>query len=804
MKRILSLMLLLLTLLSTSVMADNKKVIKSVDLVLDLDRLRPNMLLSDAETLALKEANTAYGDLAKAGVITVQSISWDGEFGEDKEGYPTLKPGYTYQAFIQICINPDSEYTTAYHQHKNGDYLLDPKDFSGSINGKAVQMRQYCAPYFPTFEFTATVPGGKKNADGTLKKEDLFDDYVANKKRSRSLPSAITPQEADELWWKKNAFPTIRITDDGSFRKLLGEPVVTSEGNSYEDMKELWVTSVIVDLDNTVKQTYFDYSDLIEGAATQYSGLDNLREIWLSNKVDAVKFIQDLNSAIVDKLFPKARNYNGESSKMFTADATLYVPEKYTQAVLKALTMDPTEPVYTVRFYAGTDVDAAIKAGKSATKVLPCTKHKFTQKMEAADRICQYPRCPNIPARYYYSCAICGKCERNKAHTFQTMQGFHPMELDLATDQAYAGVNAAGEHIYFRSCIYCGMSDNYHQLHLTAYDLKMAGVDGSLTDYQVLTKQNLEARIREVRLYTTPQPQMFAMPKKSTAKMNVWAQDGVNRALCDNLIDESLFGNDYTQPIDRNQLTSVTTLLVKEMTGKDASAEAIGLTDAALPKNGAVTRQELAAYIYRALRYIEQHSSYAYSDYDSRLSKFTDNAQVKDWAKEAVDFTTALEIIDPKTKTTLAPGETCSIELALVTAERSIYAHKTGWYQVKARGEEDSRICDAGKKENIIIGSSTFTHGDRFWVHRMQNDIEDKYDQKLAIDEPYTGFRCYVSNKFFHPIRSKVDKSNKNSKGKNSGSAKSSSNNDSKKSGKKKSSGKNIVKKGLGFLKSLM
>lgn len=802
MKRILSLTLLLLALFSTAAMAANKKVIKSVDIV--IDGLRPNMLLSDAEVLALKEAKTAYGDLAKAGVITMNEITWDGEFGEDKDGNPTMKPGYTYQGILQIVINPDSEYATDYHQNKNGEYLLDPKDFSASINGKAVQMRQYCAPYFPTFEFSATVPGGKKNANGTLEKEDLLDDYVANKKRFRSLPSAITPQEADELWVKKNAFPTIRVTDDGSFWKMLGEPVVTSEGNSYKGMRQLWVTSVIVDLDNTASQSSRDYEYLINAAGTEFSGLDNLREIWLSDKVDAVKFIQDLNSAIVDKLFPLARNYEGESSKMLTGNATLYIPAKYTQAALKALTMDPTEPVYTVRTYTGTDVDAAIAAGKSSTKTLPCVKHKFTQKITAADRICQYPRCPDVPGLYYYSCAICGKCERNKAHTYKEGHGFHPMELDLATDQAYAGVNAAGEHIFFRSCIYCGMSDNYHELHLTAYDLKMAGVDGTLAEYQTLMKQQLETRIRNVRMYTTPQPQMFALPKKSTAKISTWAQDGVNRALCDNLIDESLFGNDYTQPIDRNQLTSVTTLLVKEMTGKDASAEAIGLNDAALPKNGAVTRQELAAYIYRALRYIEQHSSYAYSDYDSRLSKFTDNAQVKDWAKEAVDFTTALEIIDPKTKTTLAPGETCSIELALVTAERSIYAHKTGWYQVKARGEEDSRICDAGKKENIIIGSSTFTHGDRFWVHRMQNDIEDAYDQKLAIDEPYTGFRCYVSNKFFHPIRSKVDKSNKNSKGKNSGSSKSSSNNDSKKSGKKKSGAKGALKKGLGFLKSLM
>ena len=42
---------------------------------------------------------------------------------------------------------------------------------------------------------------------------------------------------------------------------------------------------------------------------------------------------------------------------------------------------------------------------------------------------------------------------------------------------------------------------------------------------------------------------------------DVWAQDGVNRALCDNLIDDAVLGNDYTKPVTREQLRSIMTLL---------------------------------------------------------------------------------------------------------------------------------------------------------------------------------------------------------------------------------------------------
>ena len=328
------------------------------------------------------------------------------------------------------------------------------------------------------------------------------------------------------------------------------------------------------------------------------------------------------------------------------------------------------------------------------------------------------------------------------------------MNEDIANDQAYIGVNAAGEHLYWKSCIYCGISHSYHMKHLTLRDQKMMGMDGSFEDFKVSTLESMKSTENMCLLETElPSDEMFILPRKSEAKMSVWAQDGVNRALCDNLIDDAVLGNDYTKPVTRKQLRSIITLLVKEMSGKDASASAIGLDDAALPQSGSVTRQELAAYIHRALLYLEQNTELAYSEYESRLPKYTDHAQIKAWAKEPMAFCNALELIDPKTATTLAPNEVCTIEFALTTAERATMAHRTGWYQAVSTGELEDFYSAAGERNHYTF-VSTFGNGDRIWASRVKNGMYNS----LPTIEPFTGSRCFVDAQALHPIRTKMGK----------------------------------------------
>lgn len=761
-----------------------KKKIKSVEITMDAPT--PGMDLEDAEKLALKAVNTAYGDLFKSGVITLREISWDGEFGENKKGYPTLKAGYPYIATIQIMIDTNGDYQTDYVM-KDGDYVLSPENFKATVNGMPARLLT-SAPYFPIMQVTFTIPGGN---GGPLKKDHHFLDYDVLKKEYRSTLPYISRKEADEVYPHSHPLDVLVVDKIDKLYEFMHEKYISSSGHAYQNHNTLLMTKMIIDVSNGAEN--HNISEFARTLGGPYSTTFNLKEVWLSPKVDAVKYVKDLNEATVDRLSKWGRRYMEQSTKLYTAKGTLFIPESAGKAVLDCLALDATEPTYTIRTYRG-DVFEAQKAGVAATKLLTCTKHVFTAKIEAADRVCQYNTCKQ-PFKWFYSCKVCGKCERNKAHTFSGGTGaevleWHSMGEDIANDQAYIGVNAAGEHLYWKSCVYCGISHSYHMKHLVPRDQKMMGMDGTFEQYKAGMLENLKSTENMCLLQTTlPSDEMFIMPRKSEAKMSVWAQDGVNRALCDNLIDDAVLGNDYTKPVTREQLRSIMTLLVKEMSGKDASASAIGLDDATLPKSGSVTRQELAAYIHRTLLYLEQNSELAYSEYESRLPKYTDHTQIKEWAKEPMAFCNALEVIDPKTATTLAPNEVCTIEFALTTAERATMAHRTGWYQAVSPGELEDFLSPIGERNHYTF-VSTFGNCDRIWASRVTNGMY----KFLPTTEPFTGARCYVDARALHPIRAKMGKGYMKNSNEGIAAVKKIVGGDKKKAKKK---GSDIVKKGV-------
>lgn len=761
-----------------------KKKIKSVEITMDAPT--PGMELENAEKLALKAVNTAYGDLFKSGVITLRDISWDGEFGENKKGYPTLKAGYPYIATIQIMIDTNGDYQTDYVM-KDGDYVLSPENFKATVNGMPARLLT-SAPYFPIMQVTFTIPGGN---GGPLKKDHHFLDYDVLKKEYRSTLPYISRKEADEVYPHNHPLDVLVIDKSDMLYEFMHEKYISSSGHAYKNHNTLLMTKMIIDISNGSDNN--NISEFAETLGGPYSTIFNLKEVWLSPKVDAVKYVKDLNEATVDRLSKWGRRYMGQSTKLYTAKGTLFIPENAGKAVLDCLALDATEPTYTIRTYRG-DVFEAQKAGVAATKLLTCTKHVFTAKIEAADRVCQYNTCKQ-PFKWFYSCKVCGKCERNKAHTLSGGTGaevleWHSMGEDIANDQAYIGVNAAGEHLYWKSCVYCGISHSYHMKHLVPRDQKMMGMDGTFEQYKAGMLESLKSTENMCLLQTTlPSDEMFILPRKSEAKMSVWAQDGVNRALCDNLIDDAVLGNDYTKPVTREQLRSIMTLLVKEMSGKDASASAIGLDDATLPKSGSVTRQELAAYIHRTLLYLEQNSELAYSEYESRLPKYTDHTQIKEWAKEPMAFCNALEVIDPKTATTLAPNEVCTIEFALTTAERATMAHRTGWYQAVSPGELEDFLSPIGERNHYTF-VSTFGNCDRIWASRVTNGMY----KFLPTTEPFTGARCYVDARALHPIRAKMGKGYMKNSNEGIAAVKKIVGGDKKKAKKK---GSDIVKKGV-------
>ena len=484
---------------------------------------------------------------------------------------------------------------------------------------------------------------------------------------------------------------------------------------------------------------------------------------------------------------------------MFLAgDATLCVPASQGEAVKALMAKHAKFPPYTVRTYTGNVADAQ-KAGLKATKN-PCTKHNFVAKIMTADRQVQYYTCKQDP-KLYYSCSICGLCERNPKHTYQLsekdkefLSGVHYFEANLATDQAYVGTNAAGEHIYWQSCIWCGMSSNYEQRHLTEKHRRAAGFDGTLPLFRKHMEANLNMCEDDAKLATTPQPDMFTLPVRSTAKKSVWAEDEVNRALCDNLIDEQLLGADYTLTATRQQVASIALKLIKEMTEKDADEDKLNLfadiTDGKPDMTATVTRQEMATLIYRAMRYIEQHSKYTYTDYNSNLAAYTDSPQLKECAKEPMAFMEALELIDPVTKTTMAPDAPCSIELALATAERATMAQHTGWAQTVSDDDKVAFITNHTRHDalstlpqNVGPIGSTLGFNERVWVYRMKGN-----NGSTEVKDIYTGQHLYFDDRYLHPVRWRAS-SFANTKQKV---------NNVRNKNKKKS---NTLKKGLGILK---
>lgn len=742
---------------SVETIAEAKYKVKSIDLTIDLPK--GGMLLEDGEKVAITSAKTAFGDLFEKGIISLYDLTWDGEFDTSDDGMPKFKAGYSYTANIKLMLDTNGPYVCNYEM-RYGDYYLDDTMLKVTVNGKPANVR-ISAPYFPGFNVVLTVPGGK---GGKLEKEDLLFDYTANKKKNRATKTPYTTAAADAACGAMHPHDVVTVTtmDDLSM---------------FKDENRVFLTKVILDTND--KETYIRFAETL---SYFMNGYYNLKEVWLSDKVDALAFVKALNEGMRSKLDPDVYTYFSHSTMFFTGEATLCIPAKSAAEVKALLAKSIYVPCYTVKTYTG-DVFQKQKGGVEAAQDL-CTKHNFiSDKILAADRVMRYSDCRQ-PWQRYYSCSICGKCERNPNHTFSIVKTkqdkadydkvHHCFRANLATEQAYVGTNAAGEHVYWQSCIWCGMSYNYDMHHLTEAHVRTAGNSASLPLYRKHMEALLEMRESDAKIHTTPQPDMFTLPARSTAKMSTWAQDEVNRALCDNLIDEQLLGNDYTTVATRLQVVSIAVRLAEEMIGKpieaakktmyrDCDDEYVrkacamelmeGIADDEFAPSANVTRQEMAALIYRAMRYVEKNSKYTYTDYESHLSAYTDCGQLNEWAKEPMAFMEALELIDPTAPSAMSPQGNCSLELALVTAERATMAQHTGWAQVIGVGEKDEFISLVSTNDALGFmpgapSSSTLGYSDRVWVYRQKGAVATP-----VIKDHFTGQKLYFNGEFLRPVR---------------------------------------------------
>lgn len=753
----------------TNAVAQKKPVIKSVDMTIPIPK--PGESLFDAREFQLTSAKTEYGDLAADGEISVAELDWIGDFNTNDDGDMFFRDGFNYKVRLKFMINPDGKYTTDY-VFTGKDYYIDGSRIKATVNGMDVKVLN-SAPFFIGTEFTVKVGSGGAGSE-RAKAQQQKSDYELNKNSYRASLKAYSTAEADAACPDTNPVDLIVITDDHKPEFYAG---AAPSHTNYLGQDCMRVTKIIVDTEDCYAAGQVNNTVM---------GPYNIKEVWLSDKVDALEFMMGICQAMQGYRDDDTGIYYPTCSMLFHSKrATLFVPEAAVPALLGRVTRSTwrNKLLFAIRTYTG-DVYAAQRTGISATKPF-CTNHVFTDMVAAADKICSYSTC-KVGPRYYFSCKICGECEHNDKHLFTNygpVNGTpellaHEYDQPLANDQAYIGVNAAGHHVWWYSCIWCGHSEGYELRHITKLEWKGSGNEASYAQFCEAMKSNAESQEEEARLVTTVLPGMFILPYKSEAKMSGEFQSAVNFALNDNLLDDNVLGNDYTGPVNHFQLRSLAVRLAEEMLRKEvkvgkklraqfyddysAKAAAMGLLDghfsgADAPADTApATRQDVATIIYRTLRYIENQRRYSYSEYDSRLDSYTDRGSIAPWAEEAAAFMDAFGLVRPSSASSFAPEDVFTIEQAIEVTEKSTHAQQLGWYQARSWGENIGRgyfgnVClfpDAGGPTNHFISP-----GERIWVTGPRLGGMCKF---LPVTDCYSGQTLYIDAEWFRPIRPQV------------------------------------------------
>ena len=776
MKKILSLLLiaaLALSLVPLTASAAEPTKLNHVDIVFDMPKAGDSRDMETEVTVrSIKSGNI---DLMAAGA-TIMYTEWAGDDVETEDDF-LFRAGTTYLVTIKLAFDTTKGYCANYKMLE-GDTVVTADTFTATVNGQPATART-SAPYFPTLQVSLTIEGERmtdtERAELAAKQEKTA---AALAKARRAVYPARTQAEADAKN-PENKGKTVVVMD----REHRGDGYNFATLDAYDD-----IGTLIMDVDDSD----FYNRECANGFAWVIVWKPYLNEIWLSDKVDVYTFVGRMDNELRSPLDHSPLWEIRSDLQFCSTDGTVYIPESAVPAFAKKMTEGPGYLIpYNIKVYSGNDVYAAQKAGAAATKDW-CPGHVYTQQIRSADRVYTYSDC-QTPPRWYYSCVICGKCENNPNHVSASfdakpieklMECTHATLYDeLATDEAYIGVNAAGMHVYWLSCDVCGRSDRYLQQHLTEKDLKLSGNDSTLEHYQAEVNAALQMRETLALSSTEDQAGMFTLRLRNTAKTSTWAQSDVNFALNDNLLDLDLLGNDYTKNISRLQFCSVVVRLAEEMTGKTITpaaantftdtnspyvlkAYAAGITSGTsattFSPDATLNRQQMATFLYRTLRYIEKNSDYKYTSYTSKLANYADNAQLESWAVESMAFMNALDLIKGTSDTTLSPNNKCTIEQAIAVAERSVYAHQIGWCQVEfseLKGDSQTDFLTlpvmgtnvgATPREGTIIWSL----GKRLGVYMDEPEIDNNMPYTYCpVINYYTGQKQYIVARDLVPIR---------------------------------------------------
>lgn len=587
-----------------------------------------------------------------------------------------------------------------------------------------------------------------------------------------------TEKQADSLWWKLNERDMILTPIKEE--TLLGDHYYETLLKSDESLN---VTRLLVDYP-TATASYYLYGQ---------SPLQNIREVWLSPQVDSWEYINDLQ-----KFFEQSGDdlWIGASGGIMNGFCTIYVSDEgELPNGLLSYSSKPLSPVYFVKVYSG-DVYEAFKKGDSAAREW-CPGHEYTGKAYTASRMKQHMTCQQ-PNEWYYSCKWCGKCEYNPKHTFSDGVPKSPAH-DFArfdiSDKNYIGTNKQGEEVYCLSCRWCGINTRDDDLGLTykffLYSTGNKDVPGMKEAYNMYMEQKKNSWKKggqnyEYSLNVTTKDNIntfsFAVPKskKVVAKISENAQDGVYWAARNGLVDESVLGDDFRKPLTRLQASAIAVAIAEKLSGKSVSSAKSktysdtknkyalkaagagiygGASEGKFNPDDAVDRQQLATFFYQALMYAKKNKNVRYTPYESKLARYSDNASIADWAKEAAAFMDALGLVEGSSRTKFLPEETLTIEQALVIANNSLDAPNIGWYQ---SGPSDTDKLELSHSTNDFqlqnCGVETqleYRYYERFWRPFAIPEIPASAAvlERFAVLDPYTNERLYARKINFFAIK---------------------------------------------------
>ncbi len=718
-------------------------------------------------TPADQEAPDTVGKIVGNGVVkyAITGVAWTGELNGDG----TFKHGVEYTVTIsaRILDGKDINFYALGNKINHQDAVIV------SLGGKDIT----CSYTFPAFKAKDVVAQEKADAEAEKQASIAASEAkLASEKRAAEVSRRMSRAEADQSYPLNDPI-TLLVSEDnvdmdylngnsnvelfsavggglhqGPYHTLDGG-VVINDGlpwvnkNYHETINYYRINRVVCDL-----YREDDYS-LIH--------FPNVTELWLSPKCDIQGILNNIGrEQYVGPL------YGGDKWNFNTYRCTVFIPD----------TLYPNGPKYSsgipgcrVMLYSGDDVYAAAERGAAAARDW-CTNHSYTYEYMSCDRQASYATCCS-DERFYYSCSKCGKCEYNPNHTFYTklpnsdnkedngLFTAHTFTDHVLTDEHLLGVKDNGDRVYLKACHYCGKDQKQVDTTVTYnYYKNVMGMDGDQSWWQSYVegeKKNWSpgGAVYEKAMAATPAKEnglydsyAIAADKFIWANVSAWARKDVQDAANAGLVDKALLGDDYTYNINRQQFASIAVKMAERMTGKtitpasagtftDTDSEyalkayaagiTTGTTATTFDPYGALNRQQMATFLYRALQYVKNNSDTEYTIYDSKLGYYSDFTQIADWATEAMAFMNALGLVNGTTDTTLAPNAGCTIEQALIVAQRSLDAGGIGWYQCISSFGSDGYYSS----HHMAL----YTYGDRVWFTSSQGECVDPYGNEAGV-----------------------------------------------------------------------